>query len=139
MAVLESNLDTRSDTYKQNRSEMLEKLSQLDDLYEEAAQGGGEEAMERLRSRNKMAIRDRIAWVLDRDALGVPGALRLPTSASSIAWYWHNPWTSTRRSRRTSKNTGTVSPSAPRTSAPSRCDRKELTLEKTQWPSSNRT
>ena len=68
MAVLESNLDTRSDTYKQNRSEMLEKLSQLDDLYEEAAQGGGEEAMERLRSRNKMAIRDRIAWVLDRDS-----------------------------------------------------------------------
>ena len=68
MAVLESNLDTRSDTYKQNRSEMLEKLSQLDDLYEEAAQGGGEEAMERLRSRNKMAIRDRIGWVLDRDS-----------------------------------------------------------------------
>ena len=68
MAVLESNLDTRSDTYKQNRSEMLEKLSLLDGLYEEAAQGGGEEAMERLRSRNKMAIRDRIAWVLDRDS-----------------------------------------------------------------------
>ncbi len=68
MAVLESNLDTRSDTYKQNRSEMLEKLSQLDDLYEQAAQGGGEEAMERLRSRNKMAIRDRIGWVLDRDS-----------------------------------------------------------------------
>ncbi len=68
MAVLESNLDTRSDTYKQNRSEMLEKLSQLDDLYEQAAQGGGEEAMERLHSRNKMAIRDRIGWVLDRDS-----------------------------------------------------------------------
>ena len=68
MAVLESNLDTRSDTYKQNRSEMLEKLSLLDDLYEEAAQGGGEEAMERLHSRNKMAIRDRIGWVLDRDS-----------------------------------------------------------------------
>ena len=68
MAVLESNLDTRSDTYKQNRSEMLEKLSLLDDLYEQAAQGGGKEAMERLHSRNKMAIRDRIGWVLDRDS-----------------------------------------------------------------------
>ncbi len=68
MAVLETNLDTRSDTYKQNRSEMLEKLSLLDDLYEQAAQGGGEEAMERLHSRNKMAIRDRIGWVLDRDS-----------------------------------------------------------------------
>ena len=68
MAVLESNLDTRSETYKQNRSEMMEKLSLLDDLYEQAAQGGGEEAMERLRLRNKMAIRDRIAWALDRDS-----------------------------------------------------------------------
>ena len=68
MAVLESNLDTRSETYKQNRSEMIEKLSMLDDLYEEAARGGGEEAMERLHARNKMAIRDRIGWVLDRDS-----------------------------------------------------------------------
>ncbi len=68
MAVLESNLDTRSETYQQNRSEMIEKLSMLDDLYEEAARGGGEEAMERLHARNKMAIRDRIGWVLDRDS-----------------------------------------------------------------------
>ncbi len=68
MAVLESNLDTRSETYQQNRSEMIDKLSMLDDLYEEAARGGGEEAMERLHSRNKMAIRDRIGWVLDRDS-----------------------------------------------------------------------
>ena len=68
MAVLESILDTRSDTYGQNRSDMLEKLTVLDELYEEAARGGGEEAMARLRSRNKMAIRDRISWVLDRDS-----------------------------------------------------------------------
>ena len=68
MAVLESNLDTRSETYQQNRSEMIEKLSMLDDLYEEAARGGGEEAMARLHSKNKMAIRDRIGWVLDRDS-----------------------------------------------------------------------
>ena len=68
MAVLESHLDTRSETFLQNRSDMLEKLAYLDELYEEAAAGGGEEAMARLRSRNKMAIRDRIAWVLDRDS-----------------------------------------------------------------------
>ena len=68
MAVLESNLDTRSETYAQNRSDMLEKLAFLDELYEEAARGGGEEAMARLRARNKMAIRDRISWVLDRDS-----------------------------------------------------------------------
>ncbi len=68
MAVLESKLDTRSETYLQNQSDMLEKLAILDGLYAEAAQGGGEEAMARLRSRNKMAIRDRISWVLDRDS-----------------------------------------------------------------------
>ena len=68
MAVLESHLDTRSETFLQNRSDMLERLAYLDELYEEAAAGGGEEAMARLRSRNKMAIRDRIAWVLDRDS-----------------------------------------------------------------------
>ena len=68
MAILESHLDTRSEQYKQNRSEMMEKLAQLDDLYAEAAAGGGDEALARLASRNKMPIRDRIAWALDRDS-----------------------------------------------------------------------
>ncbi len=68
MAVLESKLDTRSDQFEENRTGMLEKLAELDKLYDEAAEGGGEEAMARLRSRNKMPLRERIANVLDQDS-----------------------------------------------------------------------
>ena len=43
MAILESSLDVRSDTYRENRESMLAKLQELDGLYEEAAEGGGKE------------------------------------------------------------------------------------------------
>ena len=68
MAILKSELNTRSDSYAENREQMLDKLAYLDEQYSEAAKGGGKEAMDRLRSRGKMAIRERIAWVLDRDS-----------------------------------------------------------------------
>ncbi len=68
MPVLESKLDTRSEVFQQNLSDMHERLNQLQELYDEAAQGGGEEAMARLKSRDKMPIRERIAHALDRDA-----------------------------------------------------------------------
>ena len=68
MPVLDSDLDTRSDTYQRNRSDMFEMLGIIDELLEEAAQGGGEEAIKRLRSRDKMPIRERISLLLDRDS-----------------------------------------------------------------------
>ena len=68
MAVLESRLDVRSDAYRENRERMLAALAQLHDLYGEAAEGGGKEAMARLRSRDKMPLRERISLVLDRDS-----------------------------------------------------------------------
>ena len=68
MAVLESQLDVRSDGYRENHTGMVNMLAQLDELYEEAARGGGEEAMARLRSRDKMPLRERISLVLDRDS-----------------------------------------------------------------------
>ena len=68
MAVLESRLDVRSDAYRENRERMLDALARLDELYAEAALGGGEEAMARLRSRDKMPLRQRISLVLDRDS-----------------------------------------------------------------------
>ncbi len=68
MSVIQSKLDTRSEQFLNNRSQMLDKLALLDELYEQAAQGGGEEAMARLRSRDKLPIRERIARVLDRDS-----------------------------------------------------------------------
>ena len=68
MAVLQSQLDTRSVQFQQNKEEMSAKLEQLDELYAQAAEGGGAEAMERLAKRNKMPIRERIAWALDPDS-----------------------------------------------------------------------
>lgn len=68
MPVLESRLDTRSEIFQQNKSDMLEMLATVEDLLEEASRGGGEEAMTRLRSRGKMPIRERISHVLDRDS-----------------------------------------------------------------------
>ena len=47
---------------------MIEMLETLEELYAEAAEGGGEEAIARLRSRNKMPIRERISLVLDKDS-----------------------------------------------------------------------
>jgi len=68
MAVLQSQLDTRSEQFQQNKEEMTVKLEQMDELYAEAARGGGAEALERLAKRNKMPIRERIAWALDPDS-----------------------------------------------------------------------
>ena len=68
MAVLESQLDVRSDAYRENRAGMLDMLARIDELYGEAARGGGQEAMTRLRSRGKMPLRERISLVLDRDS-----------------------------------------------------------------------
>lgn len=67
MSVIESTLDTRSPRFAQNRDEMLQTLGELDALHEEVAAGGGEEAMQRLRARGKMPLRERIALVLDPD------------------------------------------------------------------------
>ncbi len=68
MPILDSKIDTRAEAFQQNRTEMLEMLAMLEGLLQEATEGGGEEAMARLRSRNKMPIRERISHVLDRDS-----------------------------------------------------------------------
>lgn len=68
MPVLTSQLDTRSERFKINRDHMVETLGSLDKLFEEAAAGGGEETMQRLRKRGKMPLRERISLVLDRDS-----------------------------------------------------------------------
>ena len=77
MSVIESTLDTRSERFVQNRTEMLETLGELDALHEEVAAGGGEDAMKRLRARGKMPLRERIAaaWA-HLEALQVLGEQR---------------------------------------------------------------
>lgn len=68
MSILESKLDTRSPAYAQNRADMLEMLHVLDGLHREAAAGGGEEMLARLRKRGKMPLRERISLALDPDS-----------------------------------------------------------------------
>ena len=68
MPVLGTKVDRRSEEFQQNRSDMLEMLETIEKLHEEAAAGGGAEAVARLRSREKLPIRERISHVLDRDS-----------------------------------------------------------------------
>jgi acyl-CoA carboxylase subunit beta len=65
---LPSRLDTQSEAFRRNRDDMLEQLAAIDDLLDKAEAGGGPEAMERMRSRGKLPIRERIAGVLDPDS-----------------------------------------------------------------------
>ena len=63
-----STLDTSSEQFVKNRADMLEQLEAIDGLLDEAESGGGEKATERLRSRGKLPVRERIALVLDPDS-----------------------------------------------------------------------
>ncbi|MEM9517124.1 MAG: carboxyl transferase domain-containing protein [Actinomycetota bacterium] len=65
--AMRSALDTSSDVYLHNRDDMSELLTEHDELLEMAADGGGERAIERHRSRGKLLIRERIAAALDPD------------------------------------------------------------------------
>src|SRR5665811_2604787 len=65
---LTSTLDTSSELFQKNRDDMLEQLDVIDGLLDEAEAGGGEKAMERMRSRGKLPVRERIAAVLDPDS-----------------------------------------------------------------------
>ena len=68
MQVLMSAVDTRSEEFERNQSDMLAMLAEMDGLLDEVERGGGEEAMTRLRGRGKMPVRERVAAVLDRDS-----------------------------------------------------------------------
>ncbi len=68
MAVIRSTLDVADAAFQKNRADMLEQLSIIDDLQAEAAAGGGPASMERMRSRGKLPVRERIQAVLDPDA-----------------------------------------------------------------------
>ncbi len=65
---LVSALDTASESFHKNRDDMLEQLGVIDELLDQAEAGGGERAMERMRSRGKLPARERIANVLDPDS-----------------------------------------------------------------------
>ncbi|NNE72401.1 MAG: acyl-CoA carboxylase subunit beta [Acidimicrobiales bacterium] len=64
---LRSVADVHSEVHAKNRADMLEQLQVIDELLDEADAGGGPERMARLRSRNKLPIRERIVNALDPD------------------------------------------------------------------------
>jgi acyl-CoA carboxylase subunit beta len=66
-APIRSTLDTTSENFAKNRSDMQEQLAVIDELLDEAEAGGGPSRMDRLRSRGKLPVRERIANVLDPD------------------------------------------------------------------------
>ena len=63
--ALPTAVDAGSETFRQNREDLLEQLAEIEGLLDEAEAGGGPAAMERLRSRGKLPIRERIANVID--------------------------------------------------------------------------
>lgn len=65
---LPSSLDLTSETFIRNQDDMLEHLSIIEGLLDEAESGGGPESTARLRSRDKMPIRERISHVVDPDS-----------------------------------------------------------------------
>jgi acetyl-CoA carboxylase carboxyltransferase component len=68
MQALQSRLDTSAETFVRNRDDMLQAIAQMEELLEEATQGGGPESLERLKGRGKLPVRERVALLLDPDS-----------------------------------------------------------------------
>ncbi len=68
MPVLRSHIDTSAEWFAKNCKDMREQLAELDELAQQAAAGGGPRAMARMRSRDKMPVRERISMLVDRDS-----------------------------------------------------------------------
>ena len=92
---LPSALDVASEQFQKNRADMLEQLTVIDGLLDEAEAGGGENAMDRLRSRGKLPVRERIAHVLDPDTPFLEIFAR-----SDEAWAWLDGFLSVEEIRR---------------------------------------
>ncbi len=65
---LRSTVDTGSEQFRKNRDDLLEQLGVIDELLDQAEAGGGPKAMDRLRRRGKLPVRERIAYALDPDS-----------------------------------------------------------------------
>jgi acetyl-CoA carboxylase carboxyltransferase component len=64
----QTRIDTNSDSFRANRDGMLALLQEVEAQLELARAGGGERAVERLRQRGKMTVRERIELLLDPDS-----------------------------------------------------------------------
>ncbi|HEU5405099.1 MAG TPA: carboxyl transferase domain-containing protein [Gaiellaceae bacterium] len=79
MAVLTSQLDRDAEEFAQRRERMEELVAELRERSEQVARGGGENAMERHRSRGKLPARERVDRLVD------PGTAFLELNALA-AW-----------------------------------------------------
>src|ERR1700754_1833705 len=69
MARLETSLDRRSDTYRQNHTALAQAVATLRANVDKVAEGGGETARARHLKRGKLLPRDRVRTLLDQGAL----------------------------------------------------------------------
>jgi acetyl-CoA carboxylase carboxyltransferase component len=67
MAVLTSQVERESADFERRRARMAELVAELRERTAQVAQGGGEKAVERHRSRGKLTARERIDRLLDPD------------------------------------------------------------------------
>ncbi|MEE8139086.1 MAG: acyl-CoA carboxylase subunit beta, partial [Thermoanaerobaculia bacterium] len=67
MPVIESRLDTNTDSYRSNREAILALLAEVRRL-EEAVRRNSERTKEKFRRRGQLLPRERLAALLDRDA-----------------------------------------------------------------------
>ena len=68
MQTLPTHVDTRTETYGENRDWFLAKLAELEAALAEVNAAGGPKYVERHRRRGKLMARDRVELLLDRDA-----------------------------------------------------------------------
>ena len=65
MAILQSQINSRSPEFASNREAMLAQLDALRELLQRVAEGGGAAAQQRHTSRGKLLVRERIGALLD--------------------------------------------------------------------------
>ena len=68
MTVLRSNIDTRSEAFRENRTAMLGHIDHMNGLIAEAVGGGGEKYRERHHQRGRLLVRERIELLVDPDS-----------------------------------------------------------------------
>ncbi len=68
MEVLLTNVDTKSETYRQNREGFLEQITLLNEQLALVREGGGPKYVKRHLERGKLMARERIELLLDRDS-----------------------------------------------------------------------
>ena len=68
MTVFRSTLDPHTDTYRENREVLLEKIAAVDAEHAKSVAGGGPKYTDRHRTRGKLLIRERIELLIDEDS-----------------------------------------------------------------------